>query len=335
MKLPLLLEAERDVAKPVARRDPDRRALERTVARIHRFMKDREFTSLDEANRALAEARESGLFDEDRAGGTEGLTPLERAQEIVYDAAEVAGRLRVKRARHALEVSPDCADAWVMLAEAASSATRARDLYVRAVEAGERGLGPEAFVEWAGHFWGHVETRPYMRARFGLAGQLQRLGDREAAADHYQALLRLNPSDNQGVRYVLLPLLISLGRDAEAERLLGEYEDDVAAEWRYGRALWLYRRHGDDWPAREALRRAVEANPHVAQFLLHPERVPVTLPSHYAFGSPEEAASCVHGFREAVEATPGALAWVGQRAGRGSGPAGRPKAGRGRRGRRR
>ena len=33
-------------------------------------------------------------------------------------------------------------------------------------------LGPRGFKQYAGHFWGFLETRPYMRARAGLAGTL-------------------------------------------------------------------------------------------------------------------------------------------------------------------
>jgi hypothetical protein len=67
-------------------------------------------------------AGERGLFDlpAEAAVGRE-LTPLERAQEFAYDAMEAAGRLRIKRARQTLVVSPDCADAWVILAESAST----------------------------------------------------------------------------------------------------------------------------------------------------------------------------------------------------------------------
>jgi tetratricopeptide (TPR) repeat protein len=320
LTLPLLLQAERGTARGGARGGPDRRAIERATGRVHRFLKSREFASLEEANEALAAAQQAGLFADDAAGSSEALSPLEQAQELVYDAAEVAGRLRVKRARQALAISPDCADAWVMLAEAASSGTRARELYEQAVAAGERALGPGAFEEFAGHFWGHIETRPYMRARFGLGELLERLGERDAAASQYQELLRLNPSDNQGARYVLLALLLVLGRDADAQVLLHQYEDDIAAEWVYGRALWMYRRHGDGPQARESLRRAVEVNPHVVRFLLDPARMPVELPPHYAFGSPEEAASCAAGLRQGWEATAGALAWLRQRAHREIGP---------------
>lgn len=313
MALPLLVEAERDSRKTYRLGAPDRRVFERTTARIQRFLRDTDFASLEAANQALAEAQRGGLFDAEAMPDDTELSLLERAQELVCDAAEAGGRLRVKRARQALAVTQDCADAWVMLAEGAAGAKRSHDLYQRAVEAGERALGPAPFETQAGHFWGLIETRPYMRARFGLAQQLQRLGEREAAAAHYEALIRLNPSDNQGARYELLPLLLALGRDEDVGRLLDSYETDIGAEMAYGRALWLYRRDGDAPPARAALRRAMEANPYVAWFLLHPGQVPVEQPPHYAFGSPEEAAGCVAGLRVAWEAAPGALIWLRNR----------------------
>ena len=51
-----------------------------------------------------------------------------------------------------------------------------RDHYAKGVEAGEQALGPEGFEEYAGRFWGFLETRPYMRARAGLAAALLKLG---------------------------------------------------------------------------------------------------------------------------------------------------------------
>jgi Tetratricopeptide repeat len=41
-----------------------------------------------------------------------------------------------------------------------------------------------------------------MRARAGLAATLDALGDVEAAIGHYRDMLRLNPGDNQGIRYL-------------------------------------------------------------------------------------------------------------------------------------
>ena len=87
-------------------------------------------------------------------------------------------RERIKLAKQALTISDDCVDAYVLLAEeSAKTLPEARDLYAIGVKAGERVLGKELFTEAVGHFWGMVETRPYMRARAGLANCLWLLGE--------------------------------------------------------------------------------------------------------------------------------------------------------------
>jgi hypothetical protein len=76
-------------------------------------------------------------------------------------------------AQKALELSPLCADAYVLLAqETARNLDEAIDLYRQGVEAGKKALGKSAFRDDVGHFWGLLETRPYMRARHGLAQAL-------------------------------------------------------------------------------------------------------------------------------------------------------------------
>ena len=49
-------------------------------------------------------------------------TPLAKAQALMYRALEEPDeQKRIELARHALEVCPDCADAYVLLAEHARS----------------------------------------------------------------------------------------------------------------------------------------------------------------------------------------------------------------------
>src|SRR5205807_9021952 len=76
-------------------------------------------------------------------------TPLDRAQDVMYDAWEASNpRERVRLANEALRISPDCADAYVLLAEeTAHRAKEAADLYAKGVAAAERALGPEVFEE--------------------------------------------------------------------------------------------------------------------------------------------------------------------------------------------
>jgi hypothetical protein len=106
-------------------------------------------------------------------------TPRGQAEGFLTQAFE-AGDLqrRVTLARQALALWPNCADAYVLLAENARGRKEALALYRQGVEAGERALGPDAFRLDAGRFWGVMETRPYMRARLGLAHALWAAGRR-------------------------------------------------------------------------------------------------------------------------------------------------------------
>jgi len=244
--------------------------------------------------------------------GRGGRSAVDKAQEIMYDAWEAPTRQRaVTLARKALEVSPDCADAYNLLAEeAAESLEEAIELYEKGVEAGERALGKKTFKEDVGHFWGLLETRPYMRARAGLAQCLWEAGRREEAVEHYWDLLRLNPNDNQGIRDLLMPCLIELGRDGDAEKLFKQYKGDGMAVWMYSRALLDFRKHGDSPAAVKSLKAALGENKHVPSYLLGHKKMPRTLPSHYGFGDDNEAVLYAHGNRAAWKATPGALEWL-------------------------
>lgn len=240
---------------------------------------------------------------------------IEAAQRIMWDAwDEVDRRKRVALAREALKVSPLCADAYVMLAlETARTPDEALALYRQGVEASEKGLGKSAFEEDVGHFWGILETRPYMRARHGLAQALWKTGRRDEAVSHYQDMLRLNPNDNQGIRYLLLDCLLELGRDGEASRLLERYKEDASAAWTWSRALLRFKREGDSPASRKALAGAVKDNGHVAAYLLGRKKMPRNLPEYIGMGDDNEAVAYVHGAAGAWNATDGALAWLGTR----------------------
>ena len=64
--------------------------------------------------------------------------PRCRAEDLVYEAWEAAGPRRAALARKAVALWPDCADGYVLLAQAASSLEEARELLERGVAAGER-----------------------------------------------------------------------------------------------------------------------------------------------------------------------------------------------------
>src|SRR5262245_16950832 len=84
-----------------------------------------------------------------------------QAMEIMFQAYESEGPAkRVRLAKQALEIWPDCADAYVLLAEHAAAPQEALPLYQEGMAAGRRALGPDEFENAAGHFWGVFDTRP-------------------------------------------------------------------------------------------------------------------------------------------------------------------------------
>jgi tetratricopeptide (TPR) repeat protein len=234
------------------------------------------------------------------------------AQKLMYQAWEEQNPAkRITLAHKALSVSPNCADAYVLLAEEqADTLGRAADFYRKGVEAGERALGKDFFEQNEGYFWGMLETRPYMRAREGLAFTLLAMGKREEALHHYQDMLRLNPGDNQGIRYSLLNLLMSLERYDEVDSLLDEYEDDWSSEWCYTQALRTYQKEGDSENARTALKKAIEQNQFVPKFLLGEKRIPKRLPDLISLGRDSEAISYASTYLNYWRKTPGAVAWL-------------------------
>ncbi|CAA9389896.1 MAG: hypothetical protein AVDCRST_MAG93-9669 [uncultured Chloroflexia bacterium] len=284
----------------------DRRAMEKTTADLTRLLSSREFDSIDDMNAFLQQAMASGA-----PLGAPASTPLEQAQDLMYEAWNATGRRRVQLAREALALSPDCADAYVLLAqETAKTPREACELYRQGVAAGERALGPEIFEEDAGHFWGIVETRPYMRAREGLAHVLWHLGEHRAAIDHLKAMLQLNPGDNQGLRYVLAQQLLETGADAELSQLLEQYPDDAGAAWVYTRALAAFRQLGATPTANAALADALTTNQFVPAYLLGRKRLPQRLPEYIGFGDENEAIEYAAHGAAAWHKTPGALEWL-------------------------
>ncbi len=238
--------------------------------------------------------------------------PKNEARDLALEAMDTPGRRGLALARQALELDPDSPIAHLAFAERASEPEITLERYQEAVAAAERALDPEIFDEGVGAFWSIPETRPYMEARKGLGDALWLNGQRREAADEYAELLRLNPSDNQGIRDVLAPSLMVLGEDKAAEKLLKRYEEDITSAPAFNRALVTFRLKGDTKAARTRLASALERNPQVADILLERLDFPDEIPRGYAVGSFEEAVFYVMNADDAWSETPGALEWLAE-----------------------
>ena len=273
-------------------------------ARIRPALPARQPSELLPDRRAM-EGFMAGLFGRVEASAN---GAVDDAQEMMYQAWDACGAERVALARAALDISPLCADAYVLLAEEeAGSQTEALALYGKGVEAGEHALGDE-FEELSGHFWGFLQTRPYMRARAGLALTLWRLGEQQAAIDHYRAMLVLNPNDNQGIRYLLATALLRRDDMTGLKALLRQYEEDGSAAWIYTLVLIAYREQD---PRGSALvRKAWETNPHVPAMFAGVKCFSPSGDGYISMGGEDEATAYVEENGAAWRAVPGAVEWL-------------------------
>lgn len=236
---------------------------------------------------------------------------LDAAFEYVYASQDArTARERKALAKRALELSPYCADAHVILAGAEKpDSDKALAHWQAGVAAGKAALGPD-FERYLGEFWGFHETRPYMRALFGLAWALWLRGQRNEAILHLQGMLVLNPNDNQGVRYILAAWLIETERDDALATLLKTYRNDDSAAWLWSKALAGFRRLGNAASSRTALRKAKATNAFVVEYLLGERTLPKSKPQFLSPGQRDEAVYFTQQFGAGWRASKGALEWL-------------------------
>jgi len=219
----------------------------------------------------------------------EAQTPERKAQYMMYeawDASEVVGQMLAEKA---LDLWPDCADAWAYLANMSEDLDEAIELYLLGVAAGQRALGQEFFEKNAGHFWGVLDSRPYMRARGGLAIALWEAEEREDAVAHLQDMLELNPNDNQGLRYILMGWLLQMNDIEQAHDLFDKYKKEDSVFWKYTGALLTFLDFGDVAMSNKKLEEAFVNNPYVPQYIIDQRKIPRQKLPHYSPGKDSEA----------------------------------------------
>ena len=237
---------------------------------------------------------------------------LQHAEDLVDEAYQTDNPdRRIQLAHQALAISPKCVSAYVLLAdEEAITIEESYQLYQQGVAAGAIALGPDFFDLHRGEFWNYDLAQSYLIALMGLANMEWELEMTSEALQHYQELLVLNPYDHHGVRYSLLNLMLSLGRDADALALIERYHKDPFADWVYSRALLLFHEQGDSPAARKALQIALERNPQVPDYLTGKKRLPKLVPDSIGLGDRSEAIHYAAGNLNHWRQTPGALPWL-------------------------
>lgn len=229
------------------------------------------------------------------------------AREHVAEAADAEGGRRESLARRALELWPDCAEAWRLLATVVRTPEERVRRLREAVAAGRRALrrAPDAAPAPLGE---GEDARTALEVRRDLAQALREIGRDADALVEERALLAEDPDDVLRAGPVIVARWLALGLDADAAPLLAARAEDASPAWAWLRVL-AHRRAGERVPMSFALGEATLVAPLVAPFLLAGRtRLPRPLEaSADAYDQAKEAADAI---REAWEATPGALAWL-------------------------
>lgn len=266
--------------------------------------------SIDEANAYFA-----GRTMDELAGEANEFkrTPQAQALELAYQGYSARSRKEsVLLAQRALELDPNCAEAFLVLEQSlATDEMESIEFFRKAIHASEVSLGEKFFKENTGHFWGLHETRSYMRAQFGLAQSLWHYRRQSEAIEICWDLLKINPNDNQGVRYVLFDYLLTDNRLKEIPKLVKMFDDEGSAHWEFNLALYEFKKDGPaSTKAKTHLVDADKSNEYVRQYMSGKLKLPSESPSSYSPGSKEEAICYVEDSAGPWLNSEGAVPWM-------------------------
>lgn len=142
--------------------------------------------------------------------------PNEQVEDLYYDAMELADsgkggarkaeKLLVKALKldpHSVQVHIGFAHVYGALGNKVKAEVHIKNAYQET---------QKLFPIWPKRMeWGVLENRPYMRAVQYRADLYADAKENEKAAELYRLLLKMNPNDNQGVRYTISGIYAGIG----------------------------------------------------------------------------------------------------------------------------
>lgn len=286
-------------------KNTDKMNTEKELARLVEEIKKQGFETAEEVAEFLKSMQGQSLADL-----PEGMDAEDRSQDLVFEAYEQTVPKGRKLIKQALELDPNNADAYIYLASIEKDIDKAVVMFEKAIEASKKKLGKKLFEQARGYFWGVTETRPYMRAKAGLADCLYAKKEVDKAIEIYEEMLELNPNDNQGIRYLLSTLLLSKEDLTKYELFIKESEDEDCAVWNYNNALYSFRKSGRTTKTKKILKEAYKSNEFVIDYMLGIKKIPAEEPQYIGRGDENEAISYVISTWTIWEKTEGALDWL-------------------------
>lgn len=222
--------------------------------------------------------------------------PKFKSDDLLEEAYNESSKTRaIKLAKQALEVYPDNIDAECFIADYEENQIKKLAKIETIIEKAKIILEKDNMFdkENVGHFWGMIETRPYMRARNRKITILMDLGRYTEAIKECEEMLDLCESDNLGIRYTLIGLYCILERFAECEKLYKKFNEH-SAFMLFPMAI-MYFKKGDYKKSKKFLKDTQEVNPYIIQILKNEIEILGNADEieYYAYGSMEEASIIV------------------------------------------
>ena len=262
---------------------------EKTMAKIMKEIEKYDVKDEEELNNLLQDTIKkynAGDLEE-----TEEEKSARKSDEILEEAYEAEDEKKaIRLAKKALEINPKNLDAETFLITFEEDIQVRLRKYDELIVRTEKELKEEGIVddESIGHYYGILETRPYMRLRYDKLNFLKDLGSQKQAIREGEELLKLNENDNLGVRYTLMSSYAILEDLEKCEALYQKYHENSA--FMLLPLLCCYLKNGKYKEARKCVKDLKKANPYLVDALLGQGEGPEDMnPEFYRPGSREEA----------------------------------------------
>ena len=141
------------------------------------------------------------------------LTDEEKAYQLYNQALNCEDPAKAKRLlKKSLKLLPDFLDAKIALAMFIENPLKCIKELERLEKIEKNSLEDENYFsdDNISHFYGIVETRPYIRLLHSIACQYYDLGSLKKAVELYEYIIYLNHDDNLGCRHHLMALYAQL-----------------------------------------------------------------------------------------------------------------------------
>lgn len=275
------------------------------MADLHRMLESQDFKSEKDMKKFL-----DGIIGKPIPSMPEELLgPQEKAQDLVFDAYDLEFPEARENIAAALELDPDCIEAYEYLGSHEPVPEIAMVFFEKGISIGEKKFEGKHLKENIGHFWGLHETRPYMRCLQFQSECLDAIGKTEECIGILEKMIKLNPNDNQGIRGRLMLYLIETDQYEKYVKYDTEFKDEISAFALFNRALYAYKTKGIGATSNKKLTDAIKFNKFVLPKLLKHEH-PTDLPNHYGLGDENEATIYLFYAYPIWYSTKGAIEWL-------------------------